>query len=259
MENDEPLNGMGDVYHLAFTPDSKYLLSASYSGARLWNVHTGALVHRFWDGEYNRSAALSPDGRYVLTSSEEKGVWLWDSQTGRFLQRFTPGTDISPVLTSYASPFSPDGQRVMIGGYDGLHIWDIKARKDAQVFGHRSSAGMYSPDGKYALGYSVLGLQVWDTQTGQVLHEFGKQEAAGEFSPNSELLLTIEGGTFYPEQIFRLYEVPSWKELRHLAGSFTLTSVRAFSPDSRYLIIGYLGSHAEIWSVDSGTLVHDLK
>jgi WD40 repeat protein len=56
---------------------------------------------------------LSPDGKYLLTASEDQTARLWDVQTGVELRRFVghKGT----VLTAI---FSPDGRYVLTGSGD---------------------------------------------------------------------------------------------------------------------------------------------
>ncbi len=255
--------GTGDVYNVMFTPDSRYLLSQSYSGARFWNVRTGELARWFWQEEETDGAFLSPDPHIVLTAGKTQGVWLWDIQTGHALQKFGPRAGLLLIPPPYTTAFSPDGKQILIGSDDGLHLWDIQARTDLRKIGHGGYMGTFSPDGRYVLGqsldYGKYPMQVWDAQSGQILHEFNKAEIEGEFSPNGKLFLTLEGGTFAPQQIFRLYDVASWKETIRLEGEFRLADVHTFSPDSRYLLVGYLTVGADIWSTETGKLVHNLE
>ena len=62
-----------------------------------------------------RSVAYSPDGQWIVTSSSDKTVKVWDAQTGTELMTLT-GHD-SKV---YSAVYSPDGQRIVTAGEDGI-------------------------------------------------------------------------------------------------------------------------------------------
>jgi WD40 repeat protein len=62
------------------------LVTASRSDgkARLWDAATGAEVRRFGGLSALCSVAFSPDGRWVLTASENTTARLWDAATGNW-------------------------------------------------------------------------------------------------------------------------------------------------------------------------------
>ena len=55
-----------------------------------------------------RSAAFSPDGKHVVTASEDNTARIWDAETGREIATLK-GHDDSVV----SAAFSPDGERVV--------------------------------------------------------------------------------------------------------------------------------------------------
>ena len=64
--------------------------------------------------------AFSPDGKTVLTGSEDKTARLWDAATGQPLG--PPLTHQGPVM---AVAFSPDGKTVLTGSDDKTaRLWD---------------------------------------------------------------------------------------------------------------------------------------
>ena len=104
--------------------------------ARLWDVESGKELRRF-EGDHASvtSVAFSPDGRKVLTGSQDKSgsnhgttARLWDEETGKELQRFDAYS-----LTSVA--FSPDGRKVLTGSDDKTaRLWDLESGKELQRF-----------------------------------------------------------------------------------------------------------------------------
>src|SRR5260221_3818287 len=68
------------------------------------------------------SVAISNDGRFALTGSNDKNAWLWDLATGQEIRKFSGHKD---NVTSVA--FSADGNYVVTASMDGSAIlWDAK-------------------------------------------------------------------------------------------------------------------------------------
>ena len=64
--------------------------------------------------------ALSPDGRFLVSGSEDVTLKIWDTATGNVLRTLS-GHD-QPVL---AAAISPDGRQVASGGADPtVRVWD---------------------------------------------------------------------------------------------------------------------------------------
>ena len=72
-----------------------------------------------------RSAAFSPDGKQVVTASDDKTARLWDSATGKPLATLTGHED---VVRSAA--FSADGKQVVTASCDKTaRLWDSATGK----------------------------------------------------------------------------------------------------------------------------------
>ena len=108
---------------VAFSPDGKYLLTASNNNlAQILDIQTGRIVD-FFSGHTASIgvATFSPDGKYIATASADGTTRIWDAQTGQELRRLIGHT---AVVESVA--FSPDGKYLLTGSDDGTaRLWDV--------------------------------------------------------------------------------------------------------------------------------------
>ena len=119
-----------------------------------------------------RVAALSPDGRFAVTSVTGDSEFVaWDTRTGRPLKRFKAATSAQLIPT-----FSPDGRRLLLSlwwgatsrgsplGLYGTDTWE-KLRDLGEGYG-----GVFSPDGThvaYEEGPGIIRLVA--TESGKTL------------------------------------------------------------------------------------------
>ena len=106
---------------MAFSPDSKSVLTGSWDGAaKLWSID-GNLLQTFQAYPFSISSiTFSPDGKSVLTGSKDGIVKLW-SIDGRLPQTFRGHR--SSVLSV---AFAPNGKSILTGSVDGTaNLWNL--------------------------------------------------------------------------------------------------------------------------------------
>lgn len=122
----DPREDLGPaVRKLAFTAAGDALLAVSNSGLLVADVSATGLAPRYHiPGEgvaTVQDAALSPDGRLLVTACGAAGITVYDAGTGSELQTFR-----GLVGDAWAVAFAPDGLTCAVGGENGqVAIWDV--------------------------------------------------------------------------------------------------------------------------------------
>jgi WD40 repeat protein len=122
--------GRSSVYWVALSPDGRFALTLSEGTVRLWDATTGHEMRRLEGpaenlNDYNEplSAALSPDGRLLLTGGIDGIARLWDVNTGREIRRLECDRFVEHVA------FSLDGRSVVTlsGEHEAKTVrqWDV--------------------------------------------------------------------------------------------------------------------------------------
>src|SRR5262249_24152000 len=173
-----PLPHGEEVKAAAVSRDGSLVLTATESGARLWEVATGKPGATFSPPGKVYAAALSSDGRTVLTRTAE-GKPSEGGQTDAHRWDVKTGGELTPSFTfeekALALALSPDGQTLVTARRkDGvLVLWDVRTGKSQGPLavprgGYQSLA--YSPDGRALLtGSGDQTARLWDCGTGRPL------------------------------------------------------------------------------------------
>jgi WD40 repeat protein len=192
-------------------------------------------------------ASFSPDGKLVVTASDDGTARIWDAATGRQVQVLHVG---DPVISAR---FTPDGRGVLTGSTDGtLRYWTSAGRPVwRKQFGPLVFGPEISPDGRSVLvGLPDGTVRVWDTSSrsfqGAPPKAFPGMLTAAAISPNGRgLLLAGEDGSV------RILDTRTGRFVRvvHLSGP--PIGAAAFSPDGKEIVLAD-GDVATVLSVDKG-------
>ncbi len=124
----------GFIDSVSLTPDGGQALVAGQGGVRLVDLASGRVVRQFCEeGEEVHHAALSPDGRWLLTGSFDGQVRLWDFRAGELVRvlgshnRFVFSVAFAPDCKAAASAGGGEHQdgRFVAGTDHAIRLWDL--------------------------------------------------------------------------------------------------------------------------------------
>jgi WD40 repeat protein len=208
--------------------------------------HSGAVL----------SVAISGDGRFVVTGSNDSTALLWEAATGREIRRFNGHS-----AHVYSVAINGNGKYVVTSSIDGAVIlWEAETGRKIRSFDGRSltgSSAVISNDGKYVLLGSVEGPAfLWDVMNQEAPRELrGFSGIPTSISDDGRLGLIAD-----KSKTFRLVDVQAGKELRQYRSRSGEFVPAVMSSDGTTVVtIGQSESEALLWDVGSGRQIQKFR
>jgi WD40 repeat protein len=203
-----------------------------------------------------RSVAFSPDGKRIVSGSQDNMVKVWDATNGQETLTLNRHQD---VVRSVA--FSPDGQRIVSGSWDiPPKVWDATTGQELFTLGGENfvMCVAFSPDGKrIASGNGYWMFKMWDAASGEeTLTLKGHNEAVVcmAFSPDGKRIVS---GSH--DRTLKMWDVTTGKETLTFKGHTGSIRSVAFSPDGKRIVSGSDDQTIRVWDAASGQETLTLK
>jgi WD40 repeat protein len=266
----------GDFSGVALSPDGRFVVTANIGNtASLWKVpekrerenaekssdsektdnlgEEQVLDNPLWVLSGHRgpvkSAVFSPDGRFVLTASDDRTARVWDVTTGR---------EVS-VLRGHrrgvlSATFSPDGSRMITSSDDGMtRIWDaamgqgfIEPRRNGEVdqalFGAQSNLVLTSDDHQ--------DWRVWNAGSGESLPHTWSGHAAA-LSPDGKLIVTAK------QEVPRVYDAATGGVRLELPVHSGAVLSAVYSADGRFIATAASDKVVRVLEVKTGKVLKE--
>ena len=160
-----------------------------------------------------RDASFTPDGKHLVTVSDDNIAKLWELEGGQWREKVT----LRHSRWVMRASFSPDGKLLMTAPGDGIvKIWRLEDDQwqEKATIQHSTSLinASFSPDGKHLVTAS-------DTSSAK---------------------------------IWRLEDDGRWEEKVTIKYSLRLMTFAQFSPDGRRLVTTFVDGTVKIWELDDG-------
>ncbi len=265
-----PLSGSNLITALAFSPDSRFLVTASETGSLCaWPVDNMTITmnsdaasarvaarHSTWASGFEPESEVqqlefSPDGRAVLAKSAQGLARLWEFPSQRLLASWS--------LTSGVRPFnfSPDSRWLGVACADTMvRIVDARTGGTLKAFcaSTQTTAALAFTPGSTHITTVAEDVRIWDVGTGLLarspLHA-GVLNGVAAFSASGERLVTVSR-----DGLLRVWMLPSGAVLTNIAGISAQSVI--VSPNGQLAVTSrseYPTETVQIWDIEHGRAV----
>ncbi|HUD49225.1 MAG TPA: protein kinase [Candidatus Baltobacteraceae bacterium] len=194
------------------------------------------------------SAQFSPDGKRILTASEDGTVRVWDARSGELLTGLL--RDSHKVNSAQ---FSPDGTRIVTAAWNQARVWDAQSGQPlTEPMRHNGlvASAQFSPDGLSIVTVHGAAVNVWDARSGKQVTEL-RHRAPGfinsaQFSPDSKRIVTASG------LMARVWDAQSGRALTEPLLHNGVVNSAQFSPDGKRIVTASRDRTARVWDAESG-------
>jgi len=245
----------GPVASVAFSPDSKFALTAGEGGeARLFRVSTGRLVRSFPHGAPLAGASFSHDGSMVVTAGEDEIAWIWNAKTG---ERVRPLKHAGRVTSAI---FSPDGSMLATTSVDGYaRIWNVRSGHVVHRLEHPDAVEAASMRGDGKLLVTVLApaaadrvARVFDIRNGRLVSRLRLPDrvTTAHFAPKGDRVVAGSFGGFV-----RVWHARTGKLSVRLSGHAQAVLDAEFSPAGDRIVTASTDHTARVWNATTGDII----
>ncbi|WP_414514958.1 protein kinase domain-containing protein [Nostoc sp. PCC 9305] len=196
------------------------------------------------------SVAISPDGKTIASSGDDRTIKLWNLATGKLIASLNGHFQQVNVVV-----ISPDGKLLVSASDDNtIKIWNLATRKQIRtLIGHSDSvhALAISADSETLVtGSDDNTIKIWDLATGEQIrtlagHTFWVRSVA--ISPNGVILAS---GSF--DKTIKIWNLAKGYPIRTLEGNSQTVTTVAISPNGKTLASASRDRTIKLWNLATG-------
>jgi len=265
-----------NIKAMDFSPDGKYLATASGDTAKIWAVNGGRLLVCLSHNSTVTNLAFSPNGKYLATASYDRTARIWETASGKELVRIDHE---APVICAV---FSPDGNTLATTSYGsedifskeknsmvkeryggGIRLWNATTGKRVSELDKNSEVEdiAFTHDGKYLVTRDLnKTLRLWELTGDHRTALISKEADIFILSSDGNYMAVAENEDFGRD--LKIYDIHNGKEMSNYSMENYPIQFMTFSPNAKYLaavdnFVGMLGTEyaPRLWKIKDGKTI----
>jgi WD40 repeat protein/serine/threonine protein kinase len=247
-----------------FDPSGARVALSAGDEVRIYDARSHQFLGKLsGDGARVHCVVFTPDGRGILTSSEDGTVRSWDATTLTATGVFGREEHGHPV---WSVDVSPDGKFAVTASEDPrVRLFDLSSGQLVREFLHDEGCGLqcahFSPDGRLVVSTSQRdrSVRVWDLRSGNLRSSIRLESEAcrprfARFSPDSgRVVAGLWDGTLGVWDATDGHAV--WRRRVHEG----LVNDAGFSPDGSWIVSGSVDETVQVVDAATGDEVSKLE
>ncbi len=215
-----------------------------------------------------RGLAFTPDGKFIVSASEDKVIRVWNWRKGVTVRTIRGQSGPGPEGKIYAMALSPDGRWLAAGGWmdkltaslpccGDIRLYDLASGEiEALLKGHTSVVDglAFSPDSKMLIsGGGESDAIIWDVEQGRLIHRLKGHRAviyAVGFTPDGSRAVT---GSY--DSTLRLWSVADGALIKEMTEHGDKVSALTVSPKDGNIASGDRSGDIRLWDGKTGALI----
>jgi WD40 repeat protein len=206
-----------------------------------------------------RSVAISPDGKWAASGSDDKTIRVWNIDTGECQATLKGRTNAVQGVG-----ITPDGKRILSASDDEtVRVWDARTGKEIlRLRGHKHIVTGVAAllDGLRAISCAAgldPTLKLWDLISGKCLQTYaGHKGPVASVAVDRKGLQVISGSY---DQTLKLWDIETGQCLTTLKGHSEQVNSVQITPDGRYAVSGSEDRAVKIWDLEKGICIGTLE
>jgi len=257
-----------EVGFLALDPQDELIVTGMQGGiAHVWDMETGRKLFELAHQSDLYDGAFSANGRYLVTTTWDDELVIWDITTGAKVASLNDDYWVSGI---YNVEVSDDGQRVLVRlDSTTAYIWDVAHGTGPGItIEHNETINNahLSPSGAYVATAATDGFgALWDARTGALLwgldHGEGTDVTEIRFSPDERYVVTVTEN--YDSYVYTadVWDVATGNHVFEVNSHTDIVYDVDIDPTGRYLLTSSADWDADLWDIETGdwlrTISHD--
>lgn len=227
------------------------ILSCSQDSIKIWEDS---------DKEYKLNKSLtidkgkitcvthSPDGKYIVSGSDDYKITKWDTITGKIIHTWSLGGSIEKIF------YTTDGKKIItLYCYTTIYIWDAETFELLNEITADVMAMAVSPNNKLMASGGLLGqIILWDLNKCTTIWEKKDTNTITSlsFSPDSSLLVSVNkyGGV-------HIWDCSTGSLMSKLSGSDCPVRSVAFTPVGNKVVCGDLNGEIKLLDPKESSII----